>query len=217
MPALRIVRAAKKTLAGIRAAFRGALDQFAAAFRANGRAAVPFLQRGDMRFTGRPGFREHAGTQRLDQLADFFIREKRFLLALDVTRIALGQDVRRQGRFQLRFAPEHYYRMQLVVIDAEEFRQCLSVPVVLMQRILKTVFLPEQALRPLRIALVAEDPAFHVLGLDHTQAEARNDDMVDLRGAVGCRYRDVVDRVVNLVVQHQRVRDRALRFADPAF
>src|ERR1035437_6229800 len=60
-------------------------------------------------------------------------------------------------------------------------------------RLLELEFLAKQALRPLRVFLVAENPAVHVLRLHDENAIAGYDHMVDLRGAVGGGYGDVID------------------------
>lgn len=88
--------------------------------------------------------------------------------------------------------------------------------VVLVQRVLETVFLAEQALRPLGAFRVAENPASHVLGLNDEDAVFRDDDVVDLGGSVSGLQRDVVQREINLRVEQQLLGNRAEGFADPA-
>ena len=88
------------------------------------------------------------------------------------------------------------------------------MPVILVQRILERKLLAAgQRLRPLRTLLIAENPAGHVLGLDHENAEARNDDVVDLRRAVAGGQRDVVDVFVDVGVEEDFFGEGGLEFA----
>ena len=92
------------------------------------------------------------------------------------------------------------------------------MPVVLVQRILELKLLAaRQRLRPLRTLLIAENPAGHVLGLDHENAEARNDDVVDLRRAVAGGQCDVVDVFVDVGVEEDFLGKGGLEFAGEAF
>ena len=76
------------------------------------------------------------------------------------------------------------------------------MPVILVQRILERKLLAAgQRLRPLRTLLITENPAGHVLGFDHENAEARNDDVVDLRRAIAGGQRDVVDVFVDVGIE----------------
>ncbi|MNR28679.1 hypothetical protein D3C85_1460140 [compost metagenome] len=73
--------------------------------------------------------------------------------------------------------------------------------VVLPQRVLKPEAVLVELLRPLGLLLATEDPAAHVLGFQHEHAEARDEHVVDLRGAVRRRQRDVVQAAIGLLVQ----------------
>ena len=68
--------------------------------------------------------------------------------------------------------------------------------VVLVQRVLKFLRRLEDLLRPIPLFGVAEDPALHVLGFHHKDPVLRNDDVVDLGGAVFRGQGDVLDQVV---------------------
>ena len=59
--------------------------------------------------------------------------------------------------------------------QCEEIHECADVELVLVKRILKSVFLPIDLLRPLALFFVAEDPAFVVFCFDHEDAEWRNE------------------------------------------
>ena len=81
----------------------------------------------------------------------------------------------------------------------------------------KSVLTTRQRLRPLRTLLIAENPTGHVLGLDHENAEARNDDVVDLRRSVACGQRNVVDVFVDVGVKEDFLGEGGLEFAREAF
>ncbi len=87
------------------------------------------------------------------------------------------------------------------MIEPQEISKAFCVAVILPQRILETVFISEQYLRPVRIGFAPEDPTAHVLCFDDKDAEAGHNYMIDLRGTVTRRQDDVVDRLVNFVVQ----------------
>ncbi|MOA11045.1 hypothetical protein D3C78_1309610 [compost metagenome] len=104
--------------------------------------------------------------------------------------------------------------MQMLRRNAERGLQRLEVLVVLPQRVLKLEALLEELLRPLGLLLTAEDPATHVLSFQHENAEARDEHVVDLRGAVQGRQRHVVQAAIDLLVQlpvreqaHQQLAD----------
>ena len=68
--------------------------------------------------------------------------------------------------------------------DAKGGFQGFEVFVVLAQRVLELEGAFVELLRPLRLFLAAEDPAAHVLRFQHEDAVAREEYVVDLRGAV---------------------------------
>lgn len=76
--------------------------------------------------------------------------------------------------------------------------------VVLPQRILESEGVPVELLRPLRLALAAKDPAAQVLRFHHEDAVARQEDMIDLGGAVRRRQRDIVQTAIGLAVEFPR-------------
>ena len=88
------------------------------------------------------------------------------------------------------------------------------MPVILVQRILELELLAaRQGLRPLRTLLIAKNPAGHVFGLDHENAEARNDDVVDLRRALAGGQRDVVDVFVDVGIEEDFFGDCGLQLS----
>lgn len=91
--------------------------------------------------------------------------------------------------------------MQVLGGDAECGFQSLEVFVVLPQRVLEFVAVLVELLRPLGLLFAAEYPAAHVLGLQHEDAVAGEEDVVDLGGAVRRIQGDVVQAVVGLPVQ----------------
>lgn len=91
--------------------------------------------------------------------------------------------------------------MQVLRINTQGGFQGLEMFVVLAQRILEPVGALIEFLRPVRLLFRAEYPATHVLRFQHEDAIGRNKHMVDLRGAVGCIQRDVVQTTVDLVIE----------------
>jgi len=89
------------------------------------------------------------------------------------------------------------------------------VTIVLVKRVLETVFFPKQALGPLSALLVAKYPAIHVLGLDDEDAKLRDDDMVDLRRTIADLQRNVVQRDVDFGIKQEFLGNRAYSFPDP--
>lgn len=75
------------------------------------------------------------------------------------------------------------------------------MPVVLVKRILKAEFLAEQALCPLSALGIPEDPLIHVFCFDDEDPEFRDDDMINLCGAVVGLDRDVIETDVRFFVQ----------------
>lgn len=95
--------------------------------------------------------------------------------------------------------------------------QGFEVLVVLPQRVLEFEGALVELLRPLRLLLAAEDPAAHVLGLQHEDAVAGEEDVVDLGGAVRGIQGDVVQAVVGLPVELPVGEEPDEEFADIAF
>jgi len=67
---------------------------------------------------------------------------------------------------------------------------------VLEDRILKPGFSSEQDLSPGLLTRIGEDPAIVILGFDNKHAEARNEDVIDLRRTVIHLNGDVVHQVI---------------------
>lgn len=87
------------------------------------------------------------------------------------------------------------------MIERQEISKTLCMAVILPQRILEVVLISEQDLCPVRIGFVSEDPTTHVFRFYNEDAEAGDNNMIDLRGAVACGEDDVVDGPVNVVIQ----------------
>ena len=118
---------------------------------------------------------------------------------LDVAHVAAADgDV--VGHFGLEYgaAGEGHQRMDGIWRYVEQAFQRFHVLVVLAQRVLELEALAVELLGPLGLAFVAEDPTRHVLGLDDEDAVAGDQHVVDLRGAVGRRQRNVVNSPVLL-------------------
>lgn len=93
--------------------------------------------------------------------------------------------------------------MQMLRVDAQGGFQRFEVLVVLPQRILKLESAPVELLRPLRLAFAAKDPAAHVLRFHYEDAVARQEDMIDLGGAVRRRQDDIVQAAIGLPIELQ--------------
>lgn len=107
--------------------------------------------------------------------------------------------------------------MQVLGFNAKGGFQGFEVLVVLPQRVLEFEGALVELLRPLRLLLAAEDPAAHVLGLQHEDAVAGEEDVVDLGGAVRGIQGDVVQAVVGLPVELPVGEEPDEEFADIAF
>lgn len=93
--------------------------------------------------------------------------------------------------------------MDLAVGQAQQCLQGLHVFVVLTQRVLELLTVPEDFLSPLGLVGTAENPALHVLGFHHKHTEGRDDDVVNLGGTVFGGQGDVANQVVGLPVEKQ--------------
>lgn len=80
--------------------------------------------------------------------------------------------------------------------QAQVFFEAAEMPIVLLERVLEAMGRSGKLLRPLAVLLVAIDPAIHVLGFDDEEAVSRDDQVVDLGGAVGSGDDDVVELAV---------------------
>ena len=166
--------------------------------------------------TGSPTLRQHSRTYYANDLIHLLARKQHVQLALDVCHIAMRYHVFWHRRLEFRLAPKHYYRKEILFPNAQEFLQRLHMLIVLMERVLKLVFFACQHLRPLRALFITEDPARHILRFDDKYAEARNNDVINLRScawAIRCRQRDVVDIDVDIRVKKHLVCERALQFS----
>lgn len=136
-------------------------------------------------------------------------------MALNVSGVAAAHNVGRKRCLELALAPEHDDRHEFAVIDAQEFRQCLGVAIVLVEWILEFVLLSKNALCPLRILLITEDPPIHVLRFDYEYSVSRHNDMVNLRCSLGRGDRNVVDVKVNLGIEKYLFGEGSLNLAHP--
>jgi hypothetical protein len=67
---------------------------------------------------------------------------------------------------------EEHDPMHGLLRNSELLGDHTDVSIVLPQRILESIFAPENHLRPLRVGGVTKDPALHVFRLDHEDAES---------------------------------------------
>lgn len=91
--------------------------------------------------------------------------------------------------------------MQVLGVKAKRGFNRLEVLVVLSQRVLEFESALVDLLRPLRLFFTAEDPAAHVLRLQHEDAIGREKNVIDLRGAVWGIEGDVVQAAIYLLIQ----------------
>lgn len=157
------------------------------------------------------------GLYYLNHRLNFLAAEKLDRVLFDVTRVARAHHIVRHSCLEFAISPEHHDGKDLVLFNGEEFLKHLDVTVVLMQRVLKAVFLTEQTLRPLATLRIAEDPTIHIFGLDNEYPVLRNNDVIDLGRAVIGLKRDVVEWEIGFRVEEQFVRDGTNGFTDPAF
>lgn len=158
---------------------------------------------------------KHAVLQSGCNFLNFLVGEHYVCVALNVSGVASAHDVGREGCLELALAPEHYDRHELAVINTQKFRQCFGVAIVLAKWVLEFVFLPENALCPLRILLVAENPAIHVFRFDYEYSVSRHNDMVNLRCSIARRDSDVVDVNVDIGIEEYLLGKSSLNFAYP--
>src|SRR5690606_4225613 len=101
------------------------------AFWADRRAVVPLLERSQMGLLRLATARHAAGLEGFEESGNLLVREKHFLLALDIRDVALGHYVRRHLALQLAFSPEEYQWMNALMRDPQEFGQALRVSQIL--------------------------------------------------------------------------------------
>ena len=117
----------------------------------------------------------------LDDLRHLFIREEYVRLSLDIGDVSSVHHVRRHCCLECAVAPKHHDGVESLMRKPQELGERPGVTIVLARWVLKASLLAVEKLRPLRLFLVSEDPAVHVLGLNHKDAEARDKHMIDLR------------------------------------
>lgn len=144
-----------------------------------------------------------AGLNGLDELLNFFVGQQNSRVLLDEAGIAGGSNVVRHLGLEFTFAPEHHQRDQLRFVYTKKRLQRFGVAIILVKRVLKSVFFSEQTLCPLRALHVPEYPTIHVLGLDDEDAVLRDDDVVDLGRAMLGLKSNVVQRDIDFGVEQQ--------------
>jgi hypothetical protein len=90
------------------------------------------------------------------------------------------------------------------MVDAQELRKRSGMAVVLSQWVLELALFAKQNLRPLGLSFAAEDPPTSVLRLYDEDAEARDNDMINLCRSIRGRDDDVVKSRVKISVQRTR-------------
>lgn len=80
--------------------------------------------------------------------------------------------------------------------EIEEILHSPHMTKVLVDRVLKTELAVEKDLRPTGLLGVGKDPALVVLGLDDEDTVAGDEDVIDLRGAILQRERDVIQQLI---------------------
>lgn len=156
-----------------------------------------------------------AGLDGLDELLNFGIGQQNGRVLPDEAGIAGRSNIVRHGGLEFTFAPEHHQRDELGFVYAEKLLKRLDMAIILVKRVLKSVFLAEQALCPLSTLHVPEYPPVDVFGLDDEDAVLRDNDVVDLRRPMLGLQRNVVQRDIDFGVQKQLLGDSTHGFADP--
>jgi len=145
-----------------------------------------------------------AGLQGLQHGVHIGLGEHRLIKRFDVANelAALG-NVCRHLRFERAVTDEGDHRVQVLGIHAQGRFQCFEVLVVLPQRVLEFEGALVELLRPLGLLFAAEDPAVHILCFQHENTVHRDENVVDLGGAVRGVQGDVVQAAIGLLVQVQ--------------
>ncbi len=89
--------------------------------------------------------------------------------------------------------------------------------IVLVKRILKFVFLSENALRPVRVSFITKNPTIHVFRLNDEHPISGHDDMVNLCGSIRRWYGDVVDIHIDLGIKEYLLGERSLNLTYSPF
>lgn len=132
------------------------------------------------------------------------VTEDRLRFAFDESEIAAQIDhIVRHGRLELVVSDEDDQGKYLFRIKFQRRLQRLGVLVVLAQRVLEFARVPVNLLGPHILLGIAENPAFHILGFDDEHAIARDDDMIDLRGAVLGRQSHVFKQRVDFFIEKE--------------
>jgi len=183
--AARICRAAPELVSGVFTLLRGAKDHLTTASRApppdSGLAAAR-LKIGDVLAASCEGCRKAVVVDARNDLINLFDRDYLLAKGLDEPDVlTTSNDIRGEVRLETGCSRKDDDGVDRTPRD---FQRCLERPhvcVVLAQRVLELERVPENPLGPLSVILGTEDPPSHVLCFDHKDAEARNDDVIDLR------------------------------------
>lgn len=151
-----------------------------------------------------------------DDLLHVLIGEQRFAMPADIARQAVSEDVAGHGGLQFRLADEEDNRVHAGSGQAQVFFEAAEMPIVLLQWVLEAERFFIELLRPLAVLLVAIDPAIHGLGFNDEEAVSRDDQVVDLCGAVGSGDDDVVELAVGSRREPEPQAQTGADFAKPA-
>lgn len=122
----------------------------------------------------------------LDEGLNIRRRKQRLVERFDVGRSAVGHHVGWERGLNLTLSDKENDRVESFVGQSEIFGKALGVSVILMQRVLESEFVSAwKRLGPLIIAFIPEDPAIEILSFNDKYSIDRNEDVIDLGGAVG--------------------------------
>lgn len=148
----------------------------------------------------------------------FAFRQQGRAFSKDISgKAANAEDVVWHVRLELGFSGENDHGKELVLSDLEKGFKFLDVFVVLPERVLEGVLAFAESLGPFGLVRVSEDPAAHIFGFDDEDTVFRNDDVVDLRGAVCRGEDDVVELAVSFRVELVGEGLSDAEFAMPSF
>lgn len=217
MPTSRVFCAAIELWTSSSARLRGAEYEGATALWAGSGAWESVFKWVSVLSLCSPTFGQHAHLNCGSNLLHLLVGEHYCCMAFDIRRIATSQYVWGKGSLKFAFTPEHYNWKEFVVVDTEKVGQCLGMPVILMKRVLEFELFSENTLHPLRAFLVTKNPTVHVLGFNDEYTMPRNNDMVNLGGAIECWNSDIIQSKVYMRVQKCFIGESALNFPYPAF
>lgn len=86
------------------------------------------------------------------------------------------------------------------MIERQEISETFRVAVILSHGVLKAALFPKYHLRPVRVGLASKYPTAHVFRFNDEYSKARDQNVIDLRGAIAIRQDDVVNGPVHFSV-----------------